>query len=87
MIPALTSPYRDWGFVALGYSAAALIEIGLALLSAHTVTAPVLVRWACAAVVGPLVLWSLLQDATIPHRIVLVMGALAFALYVGLSLR
>jgi len=87
MIPALTSSYRDWGFVALGFSAAALIEIGLALLSAHAVATPVLVRLACAAIVGPLVVWSLLLDATIPHRIVLVMGAVAFTMYVGLSFR
>lgn len=87
MIPALTSSYRDWGFVALGFSAAALIEIGLALLSAHAATAPVLVRLACAATVGPLVVWSLLLDATIPHRIVLVTGALGFVMYVGLSFR
>jgi len=87
MIPALTSSYRDWGFVALGFSAAALIEIGLALVSAHAATAPALVRLACAATVGPLVVWSLLLDATIPHRIVLVTGALGFAMYVGLSFR
>jgi len=87
MIPALTSSYRDWGFVALGFSAAALIEIGLALLSTHAATAPALVRLACAAAVGPLVVWSLLLDATIPHRIVLVTGALGFAMYVGLSFR
>ena len=87
MIPALTSSYRDWGFVALGFSAAALIEIGLALLSAHATAAPALVRLACAAAVGPLVVWSLLLDATIPHRIVLVTGALGFAMYVGLSFR
>jgi len=87
MIPALTSSYRDWGFVALGFSAAALIEIGLALLSPHAAATPVLVRLACAAVVGPLVVWSLLLDATIPHRIVLVMGAIGFVVYVGLSFR
>jgi hypothetical protein len=87
MIPALTSSYRDWGFVALGFSAAALIEIGLALLSAHGIVAPALVRWVCAAVVGPLVVWSLLEDATVPHRIVLVMGAAAFVMYVGLTFR
>ena len=46
-----------------------------------------LVRLACAAVVGPLVVWSLLLDATIPHRIVLVMGAIGFVVYVGLSFR
>ena len=87
MIPALTSSYRDWGFVALGFSAAALIEIGLALLSAHLAAAPVLVRLACAAVVGPLVMWSLLLDATIPHRVVLATGAMAFVMYVALSFR
>lgn len=87
MIPALTSSYRDWGFVALGFSATALIEIGLALLSAHGIATPVLVRWVCAAFVGPLVVWSLLEDATVPHRIVLVLGAAAFVTYVGLSFR
>lgn len=87
MIAALTSPYRDWGFVALGFSGAALIEIGLVLLSSHGIAAPVLLRWACAAVVGPLVVWSLLLDATIPHRIVLAMGALAFTGFVALSFR
>lgn len=87
MIPSLTSPYRDWGFVALGFSAAALIEIGLVLVSSHSLAAPVLLRWACAAIVGPLVVWSLLLDATIPHRIVLVMGALAFTAFAVLSFR
>jgi hypothetical protein len=85
MIPALTSSDRDWGFVALGFSAAALIEIGLALLSEHGIPTPVLMRWVCAAVIGPLVVWSLLEDATVPHRIVL--GAAAFVTYVGLSVR
>ncbi|HTL94498.1 MAG TPA: hypothetical protein VL157_03085 [Gemmatimonadaceae bacterium] len=87
MIPALTSSYRDWGFVALGFSAAALIEIGLAALSSHAVATPMLWRCACAALVGPLVVWSLLLDATVPHRIVLVIGGLALAMYVVLSFR
>lgn len=87
MIPTLTSPYRDWGFIALGFSAGALIEICLALLVDRGTGGVVLARWACAAVVGPLVVWSLLLDATIPHRVVLVMGALALAAYVGLGFR
>lgn len=87
MIPTLTSPYRDWGFIALGFSAGALIEICLALLVDRGTGGVVLARWACAAVVGPLVVWSLLLDATIPHRIVLVMGALAFTAFAVLSFR
>lgn len=87
MIPALTSSYRDWGFVALGFSAGALMEIGLALLSDHGIGGAALARLACAAVVGPMVVWSLLLDATIPHRIVLAMGALALVAYVGLHFR
>lgn len=87
MIPTLTSPYRDWGFVALGFSAGALVEICLAVLSDHAIAGTVLARWACAAVVGPLVVWSLLLDATVPHRVVLAMGALALLTYVGLRFR
>ncbi|HEX6807581.1 MAG TPA: hypothetical protein VF118_06310 [Gemmatimonadaceae bacterium] len=87
MIPALTSPYRDWGFIALGFSAGALIEIGLALLSDHGIGGAVLARWACAAAVGPLVVWSLLLDARIPHRVVLALGALALITYVSLRFR
>lgn len=87
MISSLTSPYRDWGFVALGFSGAALIEIGLTLMSSHGIAAAALLRWACGAVVGPLVVWSLLLAATMPHRIVLAMGALAFTAFAALSFR
>ncbi|HWG54609.1 MAG TPA: hypothetical protein VN677_15045 [Gemmatimonadaceae bacterium] len=83
MIPALTSSYRDWGFVALGFSAAALIEIALALASHHPVALALLTHGAWGMAVGPLVVWSLLLRRTIPHRIVLVLGALALVMYVA----
>ena len=88
MIPSLTSSYRDWGFIALGFSAAALIEIALAELStAQAIGGAGVLRLACAAAVGPLVVWSLLLAATVPHRIVLAAGAAAMLAYVALSFR
>lgn len=88
MIRSLTSPYRDWGFIALGFSAGAAIEIVLGALSAHGYPdARSVLRLLSAAVVGPLVVWSLRLDATIPHRIVLALGASALIGFVILSLQ
>jgi hypothetical protein len=90
MIRSLTSSYRDWGFIALGFSAAAAIEIILGVWSAHgtpAVGGASILRLVCGAAVGPLVVWSLLLDATIPHRIVLVMGGIALVGYVVLGVR
>lgn len=86
MIPALTSSFRDWGFVALGFSAGALLEVVLSLLSGHSIDPVTSTHFVWGILVGPLVVWSLLLRKTIPHRIVLALGAVAFVMYVARAL-
>ncbi|HEY9428607.1 MAG TPA: hypothetical protein VIR34_15730 [Gemmatimonadaceae bacterium] len=81
MIAALTSSYRDWGFVALGFSAGALIEVVLSLSSARAVDPVTFAHFAWGILVGPLVVWSLFLRKTIPHRVVLALGAAALVMY------
>lgn len=82
MIPTLTSSYRDWGFIALGFSGGVLIELMLALASRHSMATALFTHGAWGMAVGPLVIWSLLLRRTIPHRIVLALGAVALVMYV-----
>jgi len=87
MIPTLTSSYRDWGFIALGFSSGVLIELVLALARGHSVATALFTHGAWGMAVGPLVVWSLLLRRTIPHRIVLVLGAVALVMYVADAVR
>lgn len=83
MIPAMKSPYHDYGIFALGFSAGVLIELvmQLVVLAAggrpHAIFAHLL--WGVA--VGPLMVLCLLLRGTIPHRIVLAIGAIALVMY------
>jgi len=89
MLPTMTSRYHDSGILALGFSAAVLIDAAartFALPGTHDHHAA-LVRLACGALVGPLIVTCLLLKATVPHRNVLAMGLLALVLYVVLSVR
>ena len=89
MLPAMTSRYHDSGILALGFSAAVLIDAAaraLMLPGAHDHHTGV-ARLACGALVGPLIVICLLLRATVPHRIVLVLGLLALVLYVVLGVR
>ena len=81
MIRALTSAYRDWGFIALGFSTGALIELVLSLGSSRPVDPEAITHLVWGMLVGPLVIWSLLLRKTIPHRVVLVLGAAALVMY------
>lgn len=81
MIRALTSAYRDWGFIALGFSAGALIEVVLALASSRAVDPETFTHLMWGIPVGPLVVWSLILRNTIPHRVVLALGAVALVMY------
>lgn len=83
MIPAMTSRYHDWGVFALGFSAAALIELAMRVLTAtpgrflYAITPHLL--WGLA--VGPLIVICLLLRSTVPHRVVLAAGAIALVMY------
>ena len=81
MIRALTSSYRDWGFIALGFSAGSLIEAMLSLASSRAVDPVTFTHFVWGILVGPLVVWSLFLRKTIPHRVVLVLGAAALVMY------
>ena len=89
MLAPMTSRYHDSGILALGFSAAILID-GISRLFAapgmqdHHATG---LRLLCGLLVGPLIVLCLLLKATVPHRIVLVMGLLALSEYVALGLR
>lgn len=82
MIPAMTSRYHDWGILALGFSAAALLELTMRVLTSgrfvHAVTPHLL--WGLA--VGPLIVICLLLRSTVPHRVVLLAGAIALVMYI-----
>lgn len=84
MIPAMTSRYHDSGIFALGFSAAALIEITVRALTGspgrffHAFTPHLL--WGLA--VGPLIVICLLLRSTVPHRLVLLAGAIALVMYI-----
>jgi hypothetical protein len=89
MLPTMTSRYHDSGILALGFSAAVLIEATARLFvipGAHDHHGGI-ARLVCGALVGPLIVICLLLKATVPHRIVLVMGLLALILYVVLGVR
>ena len=89
MLPTMTSRYHDSGILAMGFSAAVLIDAATRLFAMHG--APdhraTLMRIACGAVVGPLIVICLLLKSTVPHRVVLAMGLIALILYVGLGAR
>lgn len=87
MLRALTSPYRDWGLLALGFSGGALIEAVLSLAMGHGPETPAVQHLVCGALVGPLVVWSLLLRRTLPHRVVLAMAVAAYAGYCVLGAR
>jgi hypothetical protein len=89
MLPTMTSRYHDSGILALGFSAAVLIDA-----LARTFAIPgspdhhaAISRLACGALVGPLIVICLLLKSTVPHRIVLVLGLIALILYVVLGVR
>jgi hypothetical protein len=82
MIRALTSAYRDWGFIALGFSAGAMLEVVMSLASSRPVDPEPITHLVWGILVGPLVVWSLLLRKTIPHRVVLALGAAALVMYV-----
>jgi hypothetical protein len=89
VLPTMTSRYHDAGILALGFSAAVLIDAAARLFllpGAHDLHAAIF-RLVCGALVGPLIVICLLLKATVPHRIVLVMGLLALVLYVVLGAR
>jgi len=89
MLPTMTSRYHDSGILALGFSAAVLIDAAARMFitpGANDHHAGI-VRLACGAIVGPLIVICLLLKATVPHRIVLVLGLIALVLYVVLGVR
>jgi len=89
MLPTMTSRYHDSGILALGFSAAVLIEAvarPFAIASSHDHHAA-LSRLVCGVLVGPLIVICLLLKATVPHRIVLAMGLTALIAYVVLGVR
>jgi hypothetical protein len=85
----MTTRYHDSGILALGFSAAVLIDAAARVFAIPG--APdhhaALARVACGAVVGPLIVICLFLKATVPHRIVLVMGLIALVVYVALGVR
>ena len=89
MLPTMTTRYHDSGILALGFSAAVLIDATARVFAIDG--APnhrtALARIACGALVGPLIVICLLLKATIPHRIVLAMGMIALILYIVLGVR
>jgi hypothetical protein len=89
MLPVMKSPYHDSGILALGFSAAVLVDEAVRLFAAPgaEVHHAVLARVVCGMLVGPLIVICLLLKSTIPHRVVLVMGLISLVLYVGLGLR
>jgi hypothetical protein len=89
MLPEMKSPYHDSGILALGFSAAVLIDGATRLFAAPGVEAhhTTLARVVCGMLVGPLIVICLFLKSTIPHRLVLVMGLISLVLYVGLGLR
>jgi hypothetical protein len=89
MLSTMTSRYHDSGILALGFSAAVLIDA-----AARTFAIPgspdhhaAISRLVCGALVGPLIVICLLLEATVPHRIVLAMGLIALVAYVVLGVR
>lgn len=89
MLPTMTSRYHDSGILALGFSAAVLIDAAARLFALpgsqdHYAS---ISRVVCGALVGPLIVACLLLKATVPHRIVLAMGLVALILYVVLGVR
>lgn len=89
MLPSMTSRYHDSGILALGFSAAVLID---ALAHVFVISgAPdhhaAMSRLVCGALVGPLIVLCLLLKATVPHRVVLALGLIALVLYVVLGVR
>mgnify|MGYP001796330310 CR=1 FL=1 len=89
MLPAMTSRYHDSGILALGFSAAVLLDATARLFAVpgapdhHTAIS----RLLCGALVGPLIVLCLLLKATVPHRLVLVIGLSALIAYVLLGVR
>ena len=89
MLPAMTSRYHDSGILALGFSAAVLIDAVARVFAIpgsrdhHAAMS----RLVCGALVGPLIVICLLLKATVPHRVVLVLGLIALVLYVVLGVR
>lgn len=89
MLPSMTSRYHDAGILALGFSAAVLIDAAaraFAIPGSHDHHAAVS-RLVCGALVGPLIVFCLLLKSTVPHRIVLAMGLIALIQYVVLGVR
>ena len=89
MLPTMTTRYHDSGILALGFSAAVLIDAAVRVFAIDG--APdhrrAVARIACGALVGPLIVICLLLKATVPHRIVLAMGLIALVLYIVLGVR
>jgi hypothetical protein len=85
----MTSRYHDSGILALGFSAAVIIDAAAHAFAIRGIPDQHLAfaRLASGAVVGPLIVGCLLIKSTIPHRIVLVMGLIALILYVALGAR
>jgi hypothetical protein len=89
MLPTMTTRYHDSGILALGFSAAVLIDAAARVFAIdgapdHHMT---FARVACGAAVGPLIVICLFLKATVPHRIVLAMGLIALVLYLVLGVR
>ena len=89
MLPEMKSRYHDSGILALGFSAAVMIDGAIRLFAAPGAEAhhTTLARVVCGMLVGPLIVICLLLKPTIPHRLVLAMGLISLILYVGLGLR
>jgi hypothetical protein len=89
MLRTMTSRYHDSGILALGFSAAVLIDSTIRIVAvpgAHDHRAEI-VRLVCGALVGPLIVSCLLLKSTVPHRLVLAVGLIALILYVVLGVR
>lgn len=89
MLSNMTSRYHDSGILALGFSAAAVVNSVVGSLAApgSPLLHDSLARIACGALIGPLIVICLLLKPTVPHRVFLVLGLIALILYVVLGLR
>jgi hypothetical protein len=72
------SAYRDYGFLALGFSVVPLIEM-VSQLSRHPMSlhSRVAISLACGVATGPLIVMSLMARTSWIHRLFLVLGATA----------
>ncbi len=83
MLKQLPTAYRDYGFLALGFSIVPLIEI-VSRLSRHPMTlhSPAALYLLCGIATGPLLVVSLLARTSWIHRAFLLLGAAALVAYV-----